>query len=100
MYPERWTELDPRLLTLASWVGYDLDGRSDIPWTMTFAKRLGVQVLQLERYHAEAQSLRALVDGASPVRDLLDLLEARLALAIKQAQGEIEVFGAATGAGS
>ena len=32
-YPERWTELRPRLLTIATWVGYDLDGRSDIRWT-------------------------------------------------------------------
>ena len=39
-------------MTFASWVGYDLDGRSDIPWTATFAKRLKVQVLQLERYRA------------------------------------------------
>ena len=59
LYPDRWTELSPRLLTLASWVGYDLDGRSDIPWTVTFAKRLKFQILQLERYRQAARALRA-----------------------------------------
>ena len=91
-WPERWTELDPRLLTVASWVGYDLDGRSDIPWTTTFAKRLRVQVLQLERYRVEAARLRAMVAGSSGLGDILELLEARLALAIKQASDEIAVF--------
>jgi phosphoenolpyruvate carboxylase len=92
VYPERWTELNPRLVTIASWVGYDLDGRFDIPWSTTFAKRLRVQVLQLQRYAAEARALRAAVDGLSPVGDLLDLLATRLALAIKQAEDEVEIF--------
>ncbi len=101
-YPERWTELNPRLVTIASWVGYDLDGRSDIPWTATFAKRLRVQVLQLERYHDAAVRLRAMVEGAAGIGDILELLEARLALAIKQAGDEIAVFegeGAPDGVG-
>ena len=92
LYPDRWTELSPRLLTLASWVGYDLDGRSDIPWTVTFAKRLRVQILQLERYRQAARALRGTVAGGSPAGDLLELLEARLALAIKQAEDEMAIF--------
>ena len=91
-YPDRWTELSPRLVTIGSWVGYDLDGRSDIPWTTTFAKRLRVQVLQLERYRAAAARLRAMVEGSAGLGDILELLEARLALAIKQAVDEIAVF--------
>jgi phosphoenolpyruvate carboxylase len=90
LYPDRWTELSPRLLTFASWVGYDLDGRSDIPWTATFAKRLKVQILQLERYRTAGRALRAMVvDGAG---DLLELLDARLALAVKQAEDEMAIF--------
>lgn len=91
-YPERWTELSPRLVTFASWVGYDLDGRSDIPWTATFAKRLKVQVLQLERYRQACQTLRATVAASSGVGDLLELLDARLALATKQAEDEMAIF--------
>ncbi len=91
-YPDRWTELNPRLVTIASWVGYDLDGRSDIPWTTTFAKRLRVQMLQLERYRAAAARLRTMVERSGGLGDILELLEARLALAIKQAGDEIAVF--------
>ncbi len=92
LYPDRWTELSPRLVTFASWVGYDLDGRSDIPWMATFAKRLKVQVLQLERYRQACQALRSLVAKGTGGGDLLELLEARLALAIKQAEDEMEIF--------
>ena len=92
LYPERWTELSPRLVTFASWVGYDLDGRSDIPWTATFAKRLIVQILQLERYRRAAQALRLRAAAGSGVGDLLELLDARLALAIKQAEDEMAIF--------
>ena len=92
-YPDRWTELNPRLITVASWVGYDLDGRSDIPWTATFAKRLRVQVLQLERYYDAAVKLRSLIQDTPGLGDIVELLGVRLALAIKQAGDEIVVFG-------
>ncbi len=32
--------LRPRLVTFASWVGYDLDGRTDIKWGYSFLKKL------------------------------------------------------------
>ena len=50
LYPDEWRKLRPRLLTLATWVGYDTDGRADIVWTTTFAKRLMVQLDQLRHY--------------------------------------------------
>ena len=46
-YPKDWEQLRPKLLTIASWVGYDLDGRSDIKWSDTLFKRLRVQTAQL-----------------------------------------------------
>ena len=33
-------KLRPKLTTFASWVGYDLDGRTDIAWTFSFEVRL------------------------------------------------------------
>ena len=56
LYPDDWRKLRPRLLTLATWVGYDTDGRADIGWTVTFAKRLMVQLDQLKHYRAVTQS--------------------------------------------
>jgi phosphoenolpyruvate carboxylase len=94
VYPERWTELNPNLVTIASWVGYDLDGRSDIPWTASLAKRLRLQVLQLEHCRTEAGRLRAMVEPRSAIGDILDLLDARLTLAGNQAREDVAVFGA------
>jgi phosphoenolpyruvate carboxylase len=95
LYPEDWQKLSPRLLTIASWVGYDLDGRSDIRWSDTLLKRLKVQVLQLERYLATVEELRAIYRqnrGNVDLIHLMDLIESRLALAINEARDEMDVF--------
>lgn len=94
-YPTEWEQLSPRLVTVASWVGYDLDGRSDIKWSDTLFKRLKVQVLQLQRYVRAVEMLRAdLGKGRTQLdlQHLLELLESRLTLAIKEAEDEIDVF--------
>ncbi|MDY0873380.1 phosphoenolpyruvate carboxylase [Dongia rigui] len=94
-YPAEWEQLSPRLMTVASWVGYDLDGRSDIKWSDTLFTRLKIQVLQLQRYVKVVEELRAGVDQKRANVDLvhlLELLESRLALAIKEAEDEIAVF--------
>jgi phosphoenolpyruvate carboxylase len=95
LYPQEWETLTPKLITIASWVGYDLDGRSDIRWSDTLLKRLKVQVLQLERYLATVEELRQLFKtsgGNVDLVHLMDLLESRLALAINEARDEMEVF--------
>jgi phosphoenolpyruvate carboxylase len=96
LYPGHWTEISPRLLTVATWVGYDLDGRSDIGWTDTLHKRLLVQVAQLDHYLDRVRHLRAdAADGAPEFGETLDLLESRLALAIAQIRDEIAAFSMA-----
>ncbi|KAA5803459.1 phosphoenolpyruvate carboxylase [Alkalicaulis satelles] len=50
MFPDRWRALDPDLISLASWVGYDLDGRTDIHWGRSIAFRLEEKSRQLARY--------------------------------------------------
>ncbi|MEE3623781.1 phosphoenolpyruvate carboxylase [Nitrospirillum sp. BR 11752] len=95
-YPDQWAELTPRLLTVASWVGYDLDGRSDIRWSDTLHKRLVVQVGQLRHYLAEVQAIRKAAPVQEDLRNTLDLLESRLALAIAQVTDEVAAFGRET----
>jgi phosphoenolpyruvate carboxylase len=95
LYPDDWQKLSPRLLTIASWVGYDLDGRSDIRWSDTLLKRLKVQVLQLERYRATVEELRTIYRrdrGGVDLIHLMDLIESRLAMAINEARDEMDVF--------
>ena len=96
LWPDRWLELGPRLLTIASWVGYDLDGRADIGWPETFHRRLVVQMRQLVHYRETVADLgRALGEArdAEDLRHILELLESRLDLAVRTVEEEIEVFG-------
>ncbi|MCT6856256.1 MAG: phosphoenolpyruvate carboxylase, partial [Bombella apis] len=49
---QRWPEvknLNPAPIKLASWVGFDTDGRNDIGWWDTIRIRLGLKIAQLER---------------------------------------------------
>jgi phosphoenolpyruvate carboxylase len=94
LYPARWSELNPRLMTVATWVGYDLDGRSDIKWTNIFEKRLRVQVLQLQRLRRSIEAMRGGFPVPEDVAQILDLAESRIALAVNEFSDEIGVFSA------
>ena len=72
-YPDDWQTLTPKLLTVASWVGYDLDGRADIGWAVTLKKRMIVEKLALDGY------LDALA-GTSGLEDVQDRLRASAAM--------------------
>lgn len=92
LYPDHWTDLTPKLLTVASWVGYDIDGRSDIKWTDMLHKRQKVQLQQLRQYLAEVQGARAAVPDDEELRHTLEQIESRLVLAIHEITDEISVF--------
>jgi phosphoenolpyruvate carboxylase len=62
-WPEEWTKLVPRLVSLASWVGYDQDGRTDLTWTRTMTARLGDKLAMLERYRAKVELIRHSAGG-------------------------------------
>jgi phosphoenolpyruvate carboxylase len=73
VWPDRWHALVPRPVLLASWVGYDTDGRTDIGWWDTLRLRLTMKRLQLARL---AGQIAALVGGQE-----LEALRARVAAA-------------------
>jgi phosphoenolpyruvate carboxylase len=56
-WPDRWSGLEPRPVILASWVGYDTDGRTDIGWWDTLRLRLTMKRLQLARVLAQVSGL-------------------------------------------
>lgn len=39
-FGEKAYKLKPKMMTIASWVGYDLDGRTDIQWDYSFLTRI------------------------------------------------------------
>jgi phosphoenolpyruvate carboxylase len=51
-WPGRWHELDPLPFRFATWVGYDMDGRTDITWYTSIAFRLAEKAQRLGRYAA------------------------------------------------
>ena len=49
-WPDQWTELNPVPFRFASWVGYDMDGRTDITWSNSIGFRLSEKAERLQRY--------------------------------------------------
>ncbi|USA39848.1 phosphoenolpyruvate carboxylase [Pelagerythrobacter marinus] len=59
-WPDRWHEFAPLPFRFATWVGYDMDGRTDIGWHTSIGFRLAEKAERLARY---AESLAAIDDG-------------------------------------
>lgn len=92
-FPDEWTQLRPALPTIASWVGYDLDGRTDIHWSHSITFRLTEKAEQLRRYHARVQAIlerypRA--TGLVPLIETLDLAAGETALQAAMFSGDIQ----------
>ena len=99
-WPERLRELSPRLLTAASWVGYDFDGRSDVGWVDTFHKRLKDQAACLRATQEEVDALRALaVTEREPrlVVKALAALEDCVSEALARVTKAVDAFGGMLG---
>ncbi|MEM9225574.1 MAG: phosphoenolpyruvate carboxylase, partial [Pseudomonadota bacterium] len=87
-FPDRWTTLRLHVPTLASWVGYDLDGRSDIHWSQSITFRLREKAAQLRSY---AETINQLVARA-PGETALAQLAARLLAACARTDEEAALF--------
>lgn len=85
-FPDTWQELRPALPTLASWVGYDLDGRTDINWWQSVSLRLSEKAAQLSRYAARIETISGAPAGEG--------LAAKLRRAAALSQEESALFGA------
>jgi phosphoenolpyruvate carboxylase len=62
-WPDRWQTLCPAPFTLATWVGYDMDGRTDISWIISIRFRLEEKAARLEGYVSALTS----VDSGLPI---------------------------------
>lgn len=85
-FPDSWKSIHPSLINLASWVGYDLDGRTDIHWGATLHLRLSEKAVQLDRY---ATSLNAISSSDEELKNIASKLEA----AASQARTAANAFG-------
>ena len=89
-FPDRWRSLTPSLPTLASWVGYDLDGRTDIHWSQSFALRLQEKAVQLSRYATDLRGLKERAEGE--IQTALSELCERLESAAALTEAEADIF--------
>lgn len=70
-WPGRWLDFRPLPFRFASWVGYDMDGRTDISWSTSVAYRLQEKARRLEGYAAQLaavvpdHALLATLNGAA-----------------------------------
>ncbi len=56
-WPDQWRSLAPVPLRLASWVGYDMDGRTDITWATSLRYRLSEKAERLAGYAAALEQV-------------------------------------------
>lgn len=78
-WPQDWRRLRPLPFRFASWVGYDMDGRTDIGWRTSIAFRLAEKAAKLARYTSSLESL-------DPAHPLLDTLKPAAAFAAARAE--------------
>jgi phosphoenolpyruvate carboxylase len=78
-WPDRWSTACPRPITLASWVGYDTDGRTDIGWWDTLRLRLTMKRLQLARVHGQVAALPGSTALADRLTRALQATDAQIA---------------------
>ncbi len=67
-WPDRWRGLKPLPYRLASWVGYDMDGRTDIGWFTSVRYRLKEKALRLGRYAAALEAIDPTLPQAAQLR--------------------------------
>jgi phosphoenolpyruvate carboxylase len=78
-WPDAWRALRPLPFRFASWVGYDMDGRTDIGWHTSIGFRLTEKAERLARYTASLESL-------DPAHPLLAILRPATAFAAARAE--------------
>jgi phosphoenolpyruvate carboxylase len=80
-WPEHWASLAPHSIILASWVGCDTDGRTDIGWWDTLRYRLESKRGQFTRILEKLPEVEATASARGLVMEALAAVERQLALA-------------------
>jgi len=74
-FPDQWTDLTPLIVSVYSWVGYDIDGRTDITWADAIRLRLQEKFQQLVRYAETAEHISGGAKGISSLETLTGQLK-------------------------
>jgi phosphoenolpyruvate carboxylase len=86
-FPSDWRQCAPSPINIASWVGYDMDGRNDIRWHDVILHRLKEKLYRLEWYAEQVANLNSETDSIAA-------LTARLNSAIQHTSDAVAHFSA------
>nr|MBC8238924.1 phosphoenolpyruvate carboxylase [Alphaproteobacteria bacterium] len=92
IWPDKWKNLDIKPLSIASWVGYDLDGRTDIGWQQMVRLRLEEKVAQLHRYQQVIESIRAAIIDGDPAYGPISELCSAISQTVTRTEENVEMF--------
>jgi len=87
-----WTELTPHVADAYSWVGYDIDGRTDISWGDALRLRLSEKDMQLERYLKASRAIQSKGGLKAKSEAALDTLVDKLSDASESAKRDLTLF--------
>jgi len=88
-FGDKALKLKPRLATLASWVGYDVDGRNDIRWTFSFLVRIKEKHAALNDIRERFLALAPKLGNSAEVQRLSRQITGKLDLAIAAVDEQI-----------
>ncbi len=91
-FPDQWKSVTPHIADAYSWVGYDIDGRTDISWGDALRLRLSEKHTQLERYLKCAQALQTKGGLLAKGEAALDTLVDKLSDAKASAKRDLTLF--------
>ena len=91
-FPKEWTTLTPHLADAYSWVGYDIDGRTDISWGDALRLRLSEKRDQLSRYATEAARIAGSGGFKAKAEDAVDGLSDRIKDGLASAERDLTLF--------
>lgn len=93
-FPDQWTTLTPHLVDAYSWVGYDIDGRTDISWGDALRLRLSEKRDQLSSYAREASRIASTGGFGSAAESAVDSLTDRINDGLASAERDLKLFEA------
>ena len=91
-FPDQWTQLTPLLVSVYSWVGYDIDGRTDISWADAIRLRLQEKFQQLVRYAQKTETIAEAAKSSSAAGKTLKTLAEQLTSAQESAARDLALF--------
>ena len=92
-FPDAWHRLRPRPIDFATWVGYDMDGRTDIDWTHCLRLRLIEKEMRLGWYLDELCAIRGRLEAGAVESALAGIVD-RLELARAHTRQAVALFSA------